>query len=296
MSFVWPRRVQQHGTGGSAARPFTTPVQTGPMTACWRGLLFYGCLGLLGAALLVGCTLSAALARALPARLRPGSGRLLISGCTRGFFRVASALRLVELELSTLDALNDQGGVIIAPNHPSMLDALLIASRVQRTGCIMKSDLRNNPFLGAGARLAGYIGNDSVPGMMRQAITDLRSGGKLLIFPEATRSSTPASINPMTAGIAFIAQRAGVPIQTVLIETDSPYLSKGWPLQRLPRLPLRYRVTLGPRFVVGADRKHTLAEMHRFYAASLAAPDYPSVDAAAPCVLPGLRSPARPDV
>ena len=266
------------------------------MAALPRGLLFYGCLGLLGAVLLVGCTCCAALARALPARLRRSSGRLLISGCTRVFFRIAGALRLVELDLSALDGLNDQGGVIIAPNHPSMLDALLIASRVRHTGCIMKSNLRSNPFLGAGARLAGYIGNESVTGMLRQAIEDLRSGGKVLIFPEATRSSTPASINPMTAGIAFIAQRAGVPIQTVLIETDSPYLSKGWPLQRLPQLPLRYRVTLGPRFVVSGDRNRTLAEMHRFYADALTAPVCQPVDAAAPSTSLRPSSSSLPDV
>lgn len=237
--------------------------------ACWQALAFYGCLVTLGLLMLAGCMVSGLLSRALAPARRRASGRALISWCARSFFRLASALGLVRLDLSALDALNAERGLIIAPNHPSMLDALLVASRVRRTGCIMKAGLCNNPFLGAGARLAGYIGNGSVNGMIRQAAADLRSGGKVLIFPEATRSPTAASVHALTAGIALIAQRADAPIQTVLIEAESPYLGKGWPLLRLPTLPLRYRATLGPRFVVQADGRHTLIAMHRFYADAL---------------------------
>jgi hypothetical protein len=34
----------------------------------------------------------------------------------------------------------------------------------------------------------------------------------------------------------------------VFIETDSPYLSKGWPLFRRPSMPITYRIRLGCRF------------------------------------------------
>ena len=43
------------------------------------------------------------------------------------------------------------------------------------------------------------------------------------------------------ASIALIAHRAQVPMQTILIETDSAYLSKGWPLFRKPPMPIHYR-------------------------------------------------------
>ncbi len=237
---------------------------------CWRVVAFYGCLVALGALLLGGCLLSGLLTRVLPVQRQRPCGRALISWCARTFFQLAEALGLIRLDLSALDALNTERGLIIAPNHPSMLDALLIASRVRRTGCIMKAGLLHNPFLGAGARLAGYIRNDSVNSMIRQASADLSSGEKVLIFPEATRSSTPTSVSPLTGGIALIAQRASAPIQTVLIEAESPYLCKGWPLFRLPAFPLRYRATLGPRLVVTTERHRTLKAMQRFYTDGLA--------------------------
>lgn len=279
MSFALPGRAPA-GRTCPVSRQTVALVAGRIVLACWQGLLFYGCLVLLGVLLLGACVVSSVLARVLPPWRRSASGRAVISWCARTFFRLAGALGLVQLDLSALDALNAERGLIIAPNHPSMLDALLIASRVRRTGCIMKAGLWNNPFLGAGARLAGYIRNDSVPSMIRQAADDLVSGGKVLIFPEATRSSTPALPNPLTAGIALIAQRAGAPIQTVLIETDSPYLSKGWPLYRMPDFPLRYRVELGPRFVVRSDRNRTLAAMHRFYTDALAGAGNPASTAA----------------
>lgn len=203
----------------------------------------------------------------LPRRHRREIGRALISGCFRTFFAVASALRLMRLDLRALDALNAESGLIIAPNHPSMLDALLITSRIRHTGCIMKARLWRNPFLGSGARLAGYVRNDSIGSMIRRAAVDLKSGGKLLMFPEGTRT-TRWPVDPLKGGIAVIAQRARVPIQTVLIETDSPYLTKGWPIWKMPPLPLDYRATLGPRFAVARSPSgsgETLAAMQDFF-------------------------------
>ena len=246
MSFVFPQRGANRPQCLRRRRPRSlAQAACGSALTCWRALSYYSCLPLLGLLLLSACLLSGVLAKVLPPAHRQASGRMVISWCARTFLRLASLLQLVRLDLSALDALNAERGLIIAPNHPSMLDAFLITSRVRRTGCIMKAGLWNNPFLGSGARLAGYIRNDSVNNMIRQAADDLGRGGKVLIFPEATRSSTPTSVKPLTSGIALIAQRAGAPIQTVLIETDSPYLGKGWPLFRLPTFPLYYRVNAG---------------------------------------------------
>ena len=104
--------------------------------------------------------------------------------------------------------------------------------------------------------------------MIRQAAADLQGGGKLLMFPEGTRT-TKLPVNPLKGGIALIAQRAGVAIQTVLIETNSPYLGKGWPLFRMPEFPLVYRATLGPRLMPGKSSAETLAAMQSFYSEAL---------------------------
>ena len=70
---------------------------------------------------------------------------------------------------------------------------------------------------------------------------------QLLIFPEGTRTSTHP-VNSFKPGITLIAKLAQVPIQTVLIRSESPFLRKGWPLLRAPTQMVRIRVTLGQRF------------------------------------------------
>ena len=111
----------------------------------------------------------------------------------------------------------------------------------------MKAKIWDNPVLGGGARLAGYIRNDSPRGMVRQAASELRAGHCLLVFPEGTRTRS-RPVNRFKGGFALIAKRAGAPVQTVFIETDSPFLGKGWPAFKRPRFPVVYRVRLGERF------------------------------------------------
>ena len=64
---------------------------------------------------------------------------------------------------------------------------------------------------------------------------------------------------------------SNAPIQTVFIDTDSPYLSKGWPLWRLPPLPIEFSVRLGKRFAPSADPAAQLAEIQTYFTESLAA-------------------------
>jgi Tat protein secretion system quality control protein TatD with DNase activity len=69
----------------------------------------------------------------------------------------------------------------------------------------------------------------------------------------------------------LIAKYAHVPVQTLLIETDSPFLSKGWPLFRRPPLPITYRVRLGEA-LRGARGRAALftAELDRYFRLALA--------------------------
>lgn len=61
-------------------------------------------------------------------------------------------------------------------------------------------------------------------------------------------------MNAFKGGFVAMAKVARVPIQTVIVETDTPFLSKGWSvLRKPPRLPMRYRVRLGERFRIAPD-------------------------------------------
>lgn len=195
-------------------------------------------------------------------------GRAGISRGYRMFWALARASGLLRMDADALRPLAGERGLMIVANHPSLLDALMLVAHLPRSACVMKAGLARNPLLGPGARLARYIRNDSPHRMLHLAIADLRAGGQLVMFPEGTRT-TQAPLNAFQGGFALIARRAGVPVQTVFIDTASPYLGKGWPLWRLPPLPIVFSVRLGRRFTVGPDLARSVREIERYMAAGV---------------------------
>jgi 1-acyl-sn-glycerol-3-phosphate acyltransferase len=243
------------------------PLRRG-LRRVWQGCLFYVLLVHLAAMSLTWNLVALLIHPLLPRRQGLVVGRAAISSVYRGYWTCAQWLGLMQLDYTALDVLNEDGGLIIAANHPSMLDALLVIARVPRGICIMRASLMRNPFLGAGARLARYIRNEPPRGMIRSAVANLQAGGQLVLFPEGTRTIA-APINPFRPGITLIAQMAQVPIQTVLIESTSPYLGKGWPIWRLPEFPVVISARLGRRFAPEADHQGLLKRLEAYFADEL---------------------------
>ena len=224
----------------------------------------YSSLTLLGVICLSWSVVALPLYLVLPRRLGTAVGRL---GIMRGFRLYAWALSITgsyRLDLTAIDALRDGPPMILAPNHPCLIDALLILTRHPNIVCVMKAELMRNIFLGAGSRLARYVPNESSRQMIKESVAHLREGGVLLLFPEGTRTRL-APINPLVGSVGLIAKHAAVPVQTLIIETDSPYLSKGWPLFRRPSLPILYRVRLGKRFDPITDIAEFTAQLDAYY-------------------------------
>lgn len=204
----------------------------------------------------------------LPVRKGQALGRYVTMAGFRLYLASLGLSRRCSFDLKALDVLRNEPSLIIAPNHPSLLDAVMVISRLPNVACVLKSDLMNNLFLGAGARLARYIRNDPVRRMVQQAVQDFDSGSHLLLFPEGTRT-TSCPVNPLKGSIALIAHHAQVPVQTILIETDSAYLSKGWSLFRKPPMPIHYRVRLGRRFDPPQHTQDFMAELEHYFAHEL---------------------------
>ena len=234
-------------------------------------------LAVLGVMSLAWNALALLLHPLLPPRTGLRVGRAAISRIYRAFWWLAARCGMLRLDSSALDRLAGEHGLIVVANHPSLLDALIVVARLPASACIMKAELMRNVFLGAGARLARYIRNDSPRAMTRLAVADLQAGGQLIVFPEGTRT-TRFPVNAFKPGVTLIARLAQAPIQTVFIDTDSPYLSKGWPLWRLPALPVRFSVRLGERYAPEADGEALLRRIEQAFAAGLR----PAATASAP--------------
>ena len=205
----------------------------------------------------------------LPAGVGRRAGRFGAMWNFRVFLAVMEALGAWRLELRALDELRDAGPLIIAPNHPCLLDAVLLVSRLPNAVCVMKGSLHRSFLLGPASRLARYVPNDSLLRLMTSAGDELKLGGQLLLFPEGTRSSaTP--IGPFTEAVGALSRRTGIPVQTVIIEADHRFLGKGWTIARRPDLPLTYRLTLGRRFDPPRDVRAFTSELERYFTRELA--------------------------
>lgn len=200
----------------------------------------------------------------LPRRLKRRAAQYMIMWTFRSYLWVLQLTGRFRCDLSELNALRHEGGLVIAPNHPALIDVVLITSRLPRITCTMKAELWDKFFLGAGARQAGYIRNNSPASMVKDAAQKVREGSQLLIFPEGTRT-VRAPVNEFKGGFALIAKHAKVPVQTVFIETNSPFLGKRWPLWKRPELPIYYRVRLGRRFAVEGDAKLTNEVIENYF-------------------------------
>lgn len=205
----------------------------------------------------------------LPARLGRKVGRFGAMAGFRFFLTTMEWLGAWRLDLSAVESLKSQGPLIVAPNHPGLLDAVLMVSRMPNAVCVMKNSLLSYFLLAPAARLARYVPNDSLLKLVSKAGDELRGGGQLLLFPEGTRTRG-GPIGPLTEAVGAISRRTQVPVQTVILEASSPFLGKGWPVWSPPPFPITFRARLGRRFDPPKDVRAFTEELDRYFRRELA--------------------------
>jgi 1-acyl-sn-glycerol-3-phosphate acyltransferase len=136
------------------------------------------------------------------------------------------------------------GGVLLASNHQSYLDPVLLAVKLKRpVSYFAKSELFENRFFGSLIRSLHAFPvkmgrNDK--GAMEQAIRRLSEGYALNIYPEGARTSS-GEIGTIMRGIALVVRRAKVPVVPAAI--DGSY--DAWPRHSKLFRPHPIRVAYG---------------------------------------------------
>ena len=232
-----------------AAHP---PAQSLSLGAGWGYLKQIFCVALFFGVGLVVSPICALLSQGFGERIPPSAGQNLIRGLFRFWLQTSCRIGVFDIQFPEADKLRDIRGTVLAPNHPSLIDAVILLSVVPNTVCIMRAKLIESPFLGGAARLAGFVPNDKGPALIRQGIEKLQVGENLLIFPEGTRTANQA-INPFKHGFALIAKKTDAAIQTVFIEREGRFLSKGVSLFAFARPPFRFRLHLGRLFHAASE-------------------------------------------
>lgn len=139
-----------------------------------------------------------------------------------------------------------EGAAIIVSNHLSMIDPFVVGYAARRLVSYMgKSELFGVPFVGFYLRQLGGFPVDRSrrdAASLRTALTVLKNGELLGMFPEGTRSST-GELQELRAGAARLAARTRSPIIPMAVHNTNRALPPG----KLPR-PARISLTIGPPF------------------------------------------------
>ena len=186
----------------------------------------------------------------LPAQMRERETRRIIYYLCAGLVAYLRLFKLLEADFETLSQLRQRRGVIIAVNHPTYIDAILMMSQLPNVFCLMKADLRRNPFIATMVRSAGYEDNADSNRLIENCSRRLRAGENLLVFPEGTRTRTPP-VGRLKRGFALMAMRARAPVITVLATSlNGNYLRKDQPFLAFPpSIPIGYRFTASQEFL-----------------------------------------------
>lgn len=173
--------------------------------------------------------------------------RSLVFSTTQLYIRMMRGLGLLEVVFVDAHRLENAGQIVVA-NHPSLLDAVFLFSRVPNANCVVKSAMARNPFTAAMVSLAGYIPNsESGERMVSLAVDAIAKGENLIVFPEGTRTS-PDSASVFKRGAAQVALVANCPIQPVHISCKPATLRKHEPWYCVPKTPPLFTFTALPCF------------------------------------------------
>ncbi len=139
------------------------------------------------------------------------------------------------------------GGFLLASNHASYIDPVLLGVAVPRPLCYLarSSLFRPGPVSWLLKQVNCLALDRDGPGAsgFRQGLKALRDGAGLVIFPEGTRSAS-GELGPLKRGVVHLARRAGVPVVPAWVAGSSRAFGRG---KFVPR-PVRTSVHFGEPF------------------------------------------------
>lgn len=145
---------------------------------------------------------------------------------------------------------NDRNCLIVA-NHPSLIDYVLIASRLPQCDCLVKAAIWHNPFMKGIVKAAGYIPNKDPESLLDGCSERLGNGNVLLVFPEGTRT-TPAKKSKLQRGAAQIAVRTESDLRVIHITVEPSFLTKEKKWYQVPDTKPFFLVEVKDKIEIGS--------------------------------------------
>lgn len=173
-------------------------------------------------------------------RERELKARRIVQRSFDRFVLLMQRLGVLQWRVRGRERLRD-GGQLVCPSHPTLIDVVLMMSMISNANCIVKADLKRSFAMSSPIVTTGYIANDSGPALIEACTQSLNAGDTLIIFPEGTRTR-PGKEPKLHHGAAATALSARMPITPVVITCTPPSLMKGIPWYRIPPSKMSFEI------------------------------------------------------
>lgn len=137
------------------------------------------------------------------------TGRRTVTLAYRFIVRLCMIFGIVRFEGAIPD-FSDAGGKIIAPNHPSLLDVVILFALIPGANCIVRGGLVHS-VVGAIVSALYIANNEDFEQLKHDCACSLARNETLIIFPEGTRTRKGQPVT-IKRGTACIALSSGAPI------------------------------------------------------------------------------------
>ncbi len=136
-----------------------------------------------------------------------------------------SAMRILGIDLTVEGEPYGGGACVYASNHRSWLDPFVHLS-VVRANPVAKAEVAKLPIVAQGGKATGLLfvkrgDKDSRRAVIEQMVATIREGFSILIYPEGTTSTEPAT-KTFQRGAFTVAAEAGCPIVPMAIVYPNP--------------------------------------------------------------------------
>jgi 1-acyl-sn-glycerol-3-phosphate acyltransferase len=186
--------------------------------------------------------------------------RRILSRGARLFVASLKTAHVLSVDVVSLPP-QDTHGIYIA-NHPTIIDVLILVSQRSQLCCIAKEALYHHFLFGPLIRAAGYIHYSNTTEVLSRAVSELKRGQPLLIFPEGTRSQSE-KVGRFKRGAARLALETNLPLYPMVISCNKQALirSNGWLefSQERCKLSVDSIGVVSPHEVVGGGHEQSIS-------------------------------------
>ncbi|MCZ6854652.1 MAG: lysophospholipid acyltransferase family protein [Gammaproteobacteria bacterium] len=168
--------------------------------------------------------------------------RKSVHHCFRLFIELLKTTGVLSYQISGRH--NLLSGQLIVANHPSLIDVIFIGAQISDAHYVVKEGIRRNFFTSLIVRWTGWVSSSDPEQMIEQCVRILEGGGKVVMFPEGTRT-VPGRNLSFKRGASIVFLKSGCNLVPAYLQISPQTLAKGQAWFKPAEHKIQYQMDIG---------------------------------------------------